>query len=79
VITRTAVDKAKAMAEKFPVIVFTGPRQSGKTTLAKMSFPTYRYVSLENPQNLEFALTDPQGFLAIYDCYVIIDEVQNAP
>lgn len=78
-ITRTAVDKAKAMAEKFPVIVFTGPRQSGKTTLAKMSFPTYRYVSLENPQNLEFALTDPRGFLAIYDRYVIIDEVQNAP
>jgi len=78
-IVRKAVEKAKAMAEKFPVLVFTGPRQSGKTTLAKMSFPSYRYVSLENPQNLEFALTDPKGFLAIYDCYVIIDEAQNAP
>jgi predicted AAA+ superfamily ATPase len=60
-------------------LVLTGPRQSGKTTLAKMSFPDYRYVSLENPQILEFALTDPTGFLEIYDRNVIIDEVQNAP
>ena len=67
------------MAEKFPVLVFTGPRQSGKTTLAKLVFPEYRYVSLENPDNLEFALSDPRGFLAIYDKYVIIDEAQNAP
>lgn len=78
-IGRKAEIKAKSMAEKFPVLVFTGPRQSGKTTLAKMSFPEYGYVSLENPQNLEFALSDPKGFLAIYDRYVIIDEVQNAP
>ena len=67
------------MAEKFPVLVLTGPRQSGKTTLLKMCFPDYRYVSLENPQQLYFALTDPEGFLALYDRYVIIDEVQNAP
>ena len=67
------------MAQKFPVLVLTGPRQSGKTTLAKMSFSDYRYVSLENPQTLEFALTDPTGFLEIYDRNVIIDEVQNAP
>jgi predicted AAA+ superfamily ATPase len=67
------------MAKKFPVLVFTGPRQSGKTTLAKLVFPEYRYVSLENPDNLEFALIDPRGFLAIYDKYVIIDEAQNAP
>lgn len=78
-IGRNAEIKVKSMAEKFPVLVFTGPRQSGKTTLAKMSFPSYRYVSLENPQNLDFALSDPRGFLDIYDRYVIIDEVQNAP
>jgi uncharacterized protein len=78
-IERKAFVKLKSMAEKFPVLVLTGPRQSGKTTLAKMTFPTYRYVSLENPQNLQFALSDPTGFLAIYDQYCIIDEVQNAP
>ncbi len=67
------------MAAKFPVIVFTGPRQSGKTTMAKMSFPDFRYVSLENPQQREFATNDPEGFLKLYDRYVIIDEVQNVP
>ncbi|MBN9293004.1 MAG: ATP-binding protein [Flavobacteriia bacterium] len=67
------------MADKFPVLVFTGPRQSGKTTLSQLIFPEYRYVSLENPDNLEFAQNDPNGFLKIYDKYVIIDEAQNAP
>jgi predicted AAA+ superfamily ATPase len=78
-IDRKAKVKVLAMAQKFPVLVFTGPRQSGKTTLAKITFPEYRYVSLENPENLGFALNDPKGFLEIYDKYVIIDEVQNAP
>jgi predicted AAA+ superfamily ATPase len=78
-IHRKAIEKVVSMAEKFPVLAFTGPRQSGKTTLAKMSFPDYKYVSLENPQMLDFALNDPKGFLEIYDKQVIIDEVQNAP
>ena len=78
-IQRNARFKMLEMAQKFPVLVFTGPRQSGKTTLAKLVFPEYRYVSLENPDNLAFALSDPRGFLAIYDKYVIIDEAQNAP
>lgn len=78
-IERNARFKMLEMAKKFPVLVFTGPRQSGKTTLSKLVFPEYRYVSLENPDNLEFALSDPRGFLAIYDKYVIIDEAQNAP
>lgn len=78
-IQRLAENKLRAMADKFPVLVVTGPRQSGKTTLAKTCFSDYRYVSLENPQTLDFALSDPVGFLAIYDRQVIIDEAQNAP
>jgi predicted AAA+ superfamily ATPase len=78
-IHRNARHKMLEMAKKFPVLVFTGPRQSGKTTLAKLVFSNYRYVSLENPDQLEFALSDPLGFLNTYDKYVIIDEAQNAP
>jgi len=63
----------------YPIIALTGPRQSGKTTLLKYMFPGYRYVSLENPDNLAFAQNDPNGFLSLYDKMVIFDEVQRAP
>ena len=78
-IERLAKIKALEMAQKYPVLVFTGPRQSGKTTLSKVIFPEYRYVSLENPDALYFAQSDPKGFLKVYDKYVIIDEAQNVP
>lgn len=78
-IQRDAKNKILEMAAKFPVILLTGPRQSGKTTLCKNVFKNYRYVSLENPDNLEFAQNDPRGFLKLYDKYVIIDEAQNCP
>ncbi|MCF6294316.1 MAG: ATP-binding protein [Flavobacteriaceae bacterium] len=67
------------MATKFPVLAITGPRQSGKTTLCKKLFNDYRYVTLENPDNKEFAQSDPKGFLDEYNDNVIIDEVQNVP
>lgn len=67
------------MAVKFPILAITGPRQSGKTTIARMSFPEYRYVNLENPDARLFATTDPKGFLAVYNQYVIFDEIQNVP
>lgn len=78
-IHRFAYQKILKMAQKFPVLVFTGPRQSGKTTLSKLVFSDYRYVSMENPDMLYFAKTDPRGFLDTYDDKVIIDEAQNAP
>ncbi len=53
----------REMAASFPVVTITGPRQSGKTTLAKMAFPRKEYVSLENPDMRMFAQTDPRGFL----------------
>ena len=78
-IHRLLADKLKSMATKFPVIAITGPRQSGKTTLCKELFKDYRYVSLENPDNRQFALEDPKGFLSEYSHNIIIDEVQNVP
>lgn len=66
-------------AKQFPVVTITGPRQSGKTTLAKMTFPAYKYVSLENLDNRSFAESDPRGFLKLYSNNVIIDEIQRVP
>jgi len=66
------------LAKGFPVVVLTGPRQSGKTTLVKALFPDKPYISLENPDTRLFANEDPRGFLARYP-EAIFDEVQRAP
>ncbi len=78
-IERAMAQKLRALAEKFPVVTLTGPRQSGKTTLLKALFPTLPYASLEAPDIRQFALTDPRGFLANFNQGAILDEVQHAP
>lgn len=67
------------LAQQFPVIAITGPRQSGKTTLARHAFPNKPYVSLEDPTELTFAQTDPRGFLQRYPQGAIFDEAQRWP
>lgn len=67
--------------KKFPSIAILGPRQSGKTTLAKISFPNHAYVSLDDDAPRAFAQDDPERFLKTYENEhgVIIDEFQYAP
>jgi len=78
-IKRTLSQKLSLLAGKFPVVAVTGPRQSGKTTLTRMVFEKHEYVSLEEPHEREFALSDPRGFLKRYKGGVILDEIQRAP
>ena len=67
------------LASQYPVLTLIGPRQSGKTTLAKARFPNKPYVTLENPDTRRFAIDDPRGFLAQYAGGAIFDEIQRAP
>ncbi|MFM8455004.1 MAG: ATP-binding protein [Gammaproteobacteria bacterium] len=55
-----------------------GPRQSGKTTLAQTIFPDLPYVSLEDPDTLEYLETDPRAFLKQFQTAAIIDEPQRS-
>ncbi len=71
--------KFEELSHKFPIVTITGPRQSGKSTLARHAFPQYQYVSLENPSIRQFAINDPEGFLATYESHSIIDEIQRVP
>lgn len=64
----------------FPVVVLTGARQVGKTTLFENLINDGRkFVSLDNPTIRNSAINDPERFLQIYSPPIAIDEVQYAP
>lgn len=66
-------------SEFFPVVTILGPRQSGKTTLAKTFFSDYSYINLEDPEYFELAKNDINAFFSTVKIPVIIDEVQRVP
>ena len=78
-ITRDAGTRLAELARYYPVVSVTGPRQAGKTTLCRATFPALPYVTLEPLDVREFAMADPRGFLATLPNGAIIDEVQRAP
>lgn len=79
-ISRLLQKKLEALAQKLPVVAILGPRQSGKTTLSRMVFGNYAYVSLENLDSRTFAQEDPRSFLDTYAKEgVIFDEIQHVP
>ena len=67
------------MSNDYSVVILTGPRQSGKTTLCKMTFENYQYVNLENPDVRELVMADPLSFLRSNNAGMILDEVQRCP
>jgi predicted AAA+ superfamily ATPase len=79
IIPRSAAKSLTDLAKEYPVLVVTGPRQSGKTTLCRAVFPHLPYASLEEPDVRQFAVADPRGFLAQHADGAFFDEIQRAP
>jgi len=77
-IKRAIENELKQAVKEFPVLVLTGPRQTGKSTLLKKVFTDYKYVTLDNPMTRELAASDPVSFLT-NDDKLIIDEIQYLP
>lgn len=78
-ITRDITKELIASAREYPIVTILGPRQSGKTTLARMTFPDTLYYSLEDPDVRMAAEADPRGFLEQTKDGAILDEVQRLP
>lgn len=78
-IDRIAEKTMRNLLRGFPAVTLTGPRQSGKTTLAKAVFKSKPYVSLEEPDTRQAAKEDPRSFLARFPNGAVLDEVQRSP
>ncbi len=78
-LNREAATSLRQLAGWYPVIALTGPRQAGKTTLARAVFPDKPYASLEDADVRAFALADPRGFLGQFPEGAVLDEVQRVP
>jgi uncharacterized protein len=79
-IHRTIQPELLRLAGQYPIVTIVGPRQSGKSTLCRMTFPDKPYVSLEQLALRDYALNDPQGFLRDYAAGgAVIDEIQRVP
>lgn len=80
-IKRRIAPRILKLSQQFPVIGILGPRQSGKTTLAKALFSSYKYLNLEELDTRRFAEEDPRRFLKSLEKEegVILDEIQRAP
>lgn len=78
-IQRKASILVDALLTGFPIVTMTGPRQSGKTTLAKAVMTGRPYRSLEDPDVRAWALDDPRSFLAQFPDGGVLDEVQRIP
>ncbi len=78
-IKRTMAKTAIELWKRYPVVTITGPRQSGKTTLAQAVFHEAEYVNLEIPDVREEAIRDARGFMERHKAPAVFDEIQNAP
>lgn len=78
-IQREIAKTLKRLFSSFPVVTIQGPRQSGKTTLAKMTFPRHAYANLEDSAVRRLAERDPKAFFERFSPPVTIDEIQRVP
>lgn len=76
---RILAEELTLLAGQFRTVSLIGPRQAGKSTLCRMVFPDYTYLSLEDPDVREYATSDPRAFLAAHPRHVILDEIQRVP
>lgn len=78
-VKRTAEEALRRLASQFPVIGITGPRQSGKSTLAKAVFPDKKYVTFDDRTMRELAASNPNDFIMAFPDGAVIDEAQKVP
>ena len=78
-IIRDILRELRTLLKEYPIVTILGPRQAGKTTLAKEFLDGFAYANLEDPEQRELATADPKAFLSTLGSPAIIDEIQRIP
>ncbi|ADU23822.1 ATP-binding protein [Ruminococcus albus] len=78
-LNRIAQKALLRLAEQFPIVGITGPRQSGKSTLTKITFPDKKYVTFDDKNMRELAKSNPADFIMAFPNGAVIDEAQKVP
>ena len=79
IISRNAKDTLQRLCTQFPVVGITGPRQSGKTTLATSVFPDKKYITFDDRSMRDLAASNAVDFLMAFPNGAILDEAQKVP
>lgn len=78
-IPRAITAKLRLYLKTFPVVLLTGPRQCGKSTLVRNQIPAYLHLDLERPADFSILSYDPELFFSDHPFHVCIDEAQRYP
>ncbi len=79
ILPRAALRRLDQLLRDFPVVLVLGPRQCGKSTLARTARPTWDFLDLERPADLSVVESDLDGFLSVHPRQVVFDEAQRLP
>ena len=78
-IDRLCADRLRFLLRSFPAVLLVGPRQCGKSTLARHALPKWTHLDLERPSDLAMVTADLEGFFETRSRLVAIDEAQRLP
>lgn len=76
---RTQTERLQRLLRSFPAVLIVGPRQCGKSTLARHALPAWTHLDLERPADLAVLGADVEGFFAAHPRHVVVDEAQRLP
>jgi predicted AAA+ superfamily ATPase len=78
-VARQQTEHLRSLLRAFPAVLLVGPRQCGKSTLARHVLPGWTYLDLERPADLSILTTDLEGFFEAHPRSVVLDEAQRLP
>ncbi len=78
-VSRQQTGRLRSLLRSFPAVLLVGPRQCGKSTLARHVLPGWTHLDLERPADLSVLAADLEGFFDAHPRSVVIDEAQRLP